>query len=82
MGVCFAFLGIAGTLITHSLWVNVTTQCAPIVITLLSYAQIPIAVMLSSVFLAETPKTSLLIGALFILTTNVVTIINKQRQKP
>jgi drug/metabolite transporter (DMT)-like permease len=74
-----AFLGIAGTLIAHSLWVNVTTQCAPIVITLLSYAQIPIAVLLSSLFLAETPKPSLLIGALFILAANVVTIINKKR---
>lgn len=47
------FLGVGVTLVGHSLWVRVTTRLSPSATSILYYANIPIAIALSALFLGE-----------------------------
>jgi drug/metabolite transporter (DMT)-like permease len=63
------FLAVGVTLIGHSLWVRVTTRLSSPATSLIYYANIPIAIALSAIFLGErlTPRSgagaALIIGA-------------------
>jgi drug/metabolite transporter (DMT)-like permease len=74
------FLGIVGTFIAHSLWVSVTTQLSTIMTSVLSYAQIPVAMFLSMIFLGEVLHWQLLVGALLIVCGNIFSIIFRLRR--
>lgn len=74
------FLGIVGTFIAHSLWVNVTTQLSPTMASVLFYAQIPVAMFLSMLFLGEVLHWRLLAGALLIVCGNIFGIIFRMRR--
>lgn len=74
------FLGIAGTFVGHSLWVNVTTKLTPAMISVLSYAQIPIAMFLSIWLLDETLRWQLVLGASLIFAGNIFSIICRLRR--
>lgn len=74
------FLGIGGTVIAHSLWVNITTQLPPAVISVLSYAQIPVAMFLSVIFLDEALRWQLVLGAMLIIGGNLFGVYCRLRR--
>lgn len=75
------FLGIVGTFIAHTLWVKVTTQLPPTIASVLFYAQIPGAMLLSVLVLGEVLPWRLLVGALLIICGNVLSIVFRVRRQ-
>ena len=73
-----AFLAIGVTLIGHSLWVSVTTRLTPSATSILYYANIPIAILLSTLALGErlTPRTGL--GAAVIVGAGVLGLASRR----
>ena len=61
------FLAVGPTLIAHTLWVRVTTILPPVLTSVIYYGNIPIAILLSVVFLSEPVTTRTLIGAAMII---------------
>ena len=73
-----AFLAVGVTLIGHSLWVSVTTRLTPSATSILYYANIPIAIVLSTLALGErlTPRTGL--GAALIVGAGVLGLASRR----
>lgn len=74
------FLGVVGTFIGHSLWVSVTTHLPPVMAGVLFYAQIPVAMVLSMLFLHEVLYWRLVAGALLIICGNILAIVFRMRR--
>lgn len=74
------YLGLCGTFIAHTLWVDVTTRLSPTSISVLSYAQIPVAMFLSLWMLGDALRWQLLLGAMLIFTANLVSIVFRVRR--
>jgi drug/metabolite transporter (DMT)-like permease len=72
------FLAVGVTLIGHSLWVSVTTRLSPSPTSILYYANIPIAIVLSTLALGErlTPRTGL--GAALIIGAGVLGLVSRR----
>lgn len=66
------FLAVGVTLIGHSLWVSVTTRLTPSATSILYYANIPIAIVLSAVVLGERLTLRTGLGAALIIGAGVV----------
>jgi drug/metabolite transporter (DMT)-like permease len=60
-------LGVVSTLIAHTLWVKVSTELPPILVSAFYYLYIPIAMTLSYFFLNEPMTTPKLLGATLIV---------------
>jgi drug/metabolite transporter (DMT)-like permease len=72
-----AFLGILCTLVSHTLWVRVTTILPTTTTSALYYLYVPISLILSVVVLDETVNLTMIIGALLIVAANVIGILRK-----
>ncbi|HUR79269.1 MAG TPA: DMT family transporter [Thermoanaerobaculia bacterium] len=67
-----AFLAIGVTLIGHSLWVSVTTRLSPSATSILYYANIPIAIALSTLALGERLTWRAALGAALIIAAGIM----------
>jgi drug/metabolite transporter (DMT)-like permease len=72
-----AFLAIGVTLIGHSLWVSVTTRLTPASTSILYYANIPIAIALSTLALGERLTLRVALGAALIIGAGVVGLVTR-----
>lgn len=66
-----AVMGVLSTLIGHSLWVKASTELPPVVTGTVYYFYIPMAMVLSFVFLGEQITPLMLAGALLIIGANI-----------
>lgn len=71
------FLAVGVTLIGHSLWVSVTTKLSPTSTSILYYANIPIAIVLSALALGERLTLRTLAGAALIIGAGVVGLLSR-----
>lgn len=65
-------LGVFCTFIAHSMWVKSSTELPGIITSLVYYLYLPVAILLSVVFLDETLSLKMSLGAVMILGANVV----------
>jgi drug/metabolite transporter (DMT)-like permease len=72
-----AFLAIGVTLIGHSLWVSVTTRLSPSATSILYYANIPIAIALSTLALGERLTWRTAVGAALIIGAGVLGLVSR-----
>ncbi|HYC88239.1 MAG TPA: DMT family transporter [Thermoanaerobaculia bacterium] len=73
------FLAIGVTLIGHSLWVSVTTRLSPSATSILYYANIPIAIVLSALALGERLTPRIQLGAALIIGAGVLGLARRSR---
>ncbi len=71
------YLGICGTFMAHTLWINVTTKLNTTVTSLIFYIIIPITMTVSYFWLGEEMKFNKLLGALMIVTANIIGILSR-----
>jgi drug/metabolite transporter (DMT)-like permease len=71
------YLGIFGTFLAHSFWINVTTKLPTTFTSLIFYVVIPFSMILSYVWLDEVMNIDKILGALFIILANVLGILRK-----
>ena len=71
------YLGIFGTFLAHTLWINVTTKLNTTITSLIFYVIIPITMAISYFWLGEEMKLNKLIGALMIVSANVLGILTR-----
>lgn len=64
-------LGLLCTLVAHSMWVKASTELPGVVTGLVYYLYIPIAIVLSAVFLGEEITLPVIAGGLLILSANI-----------
>lgn len=74
------FLAVGVTLVAHSLWVRVTTRLPPSATSIIYYANIPFAVLLSVVMLGEPLTARTAAGALLIIGGSVWGLMQKARR--
>lgn len=72
-----AFLAVGVTLVGHSLWVNVTTRLTPAATSILYYANIPVAIALSTLALGERLTLRAAAGALLIIGAGVGGLLSR-----
>lgn len=72
-------LGIFSTLIGHSIWVKVSTELNHVVTSIVYYLYVPLAMLLSYLFLNEELGINKLIGAALIISANVAGIYYRSR---
>lgn len=68
-------LGVVSTLIAHTLWVKVSTELPSILVSAFYYLYIPIAMVMSYIFMDEAMTTNKLLGATLIVTSCLIGII-------
>lgn len=71
------YLGIFGTFMAHTLWINVTTKLNTTITSLIFYIIIPITMTVSYFWLGEDMKLNKLLGALLIVSANIVGILSR-----
>ncbi len=71
------YLGIIGTFLAHTFWINVTTKLPTTFTSLIFYIVIPLTMMLSFVWLNESMTIQKITGAVLIITANVIGILRK-----
>jgi drug/metabolite transporter (DMT)-like permease len=78
------FLAVGVTLIGHSLWVSVTTRLSPAATSILYYANIPIAIVLSTIALGERLTLRTGAGAALIIGAGLLGLISRalRRESP
>jgi drug/metabolite transporter (DMT)-like permease len=77
------FLAVGVTLIGHSLWVAVTTRLSPSATSILYYANIPIAIVLSTIALGERLTLRTGAGAALIIGAGLLGLISRaMRREP
>jgi drug/metabolite transporter (DMT)-like permease len=77
------FLAVGVTLIGHSLWVSVTTRLSPAATSILYYANIPIAIVLSTIALGERLTLRTAAGAALIIGAGLLGLISRAvRREP
>lgn len=72
------FLAVGVTLIGHSLWVNVTTRLSPTSTSILYYANIPVAIVLSSLLLHERLTPRIVAGGVLIIGAGVLGLVARR----
>jgi drug/metabolite transporter (DMT)-like permease len=71
------YLGIFGTFLAHTLWINVTTKINTTITSLIFYIIIPITMTISYFWLGEEMRLNKLLGALMIVSANIIGIISR-----
>jgi drug/metabolite transporter (DMT)-like permease len=71
------YLGIFGTFLAHSFWINVTTKLPTTFTSLIFYVVIPFTMFLSYIWLDEKMGLDKMTGALLIILANVIGILRK-----
>lgn len=71
------YLGIFGTFLAHSFWINVTTKLPTTFTSLIFYVVIPFTMFLSYIWLDEKMGLDKISGALLIILANVLGILRK-----
>lgn len=71
------YLGIFGTFLAHSFWINVTTKLPTTFTSLIFYVVIPFTMFLSYVWLDEKMSFDKIAGALLIILANILGILRK-----
>lgn len=71
------YLGIFGTFLAHSFWINVTTKLPTTFTSLIFYVVIPLSMILSYVWLNESMNIEKIVGAMLIILANVLGILRK-----
>ena len=71
------YLGILGTFLAHTLWINVTTKLNTTVTSLIFYIIIPITMTISYFWLGEEMHLNKLMGALMIVAANILSILSR-----
>jgi len=71
------YLGIIGTFLAHTFWINVTTKLPTTFTSLIFYIVIPMTMMLSFVWLNESMTIQKVTGAILIITANIIGIMRK-----
>lgn len=66
-----AILGVFCTFIAHSLWVKASTELPGIITSLVYYLYLPLAILLSAIFLGEQLSLRMGVGAAMILSANI-----------
>ena len=74
------YLGIFGTFLAHSFWINVTTKLPTTFTSLIFYVVIPFTMFLSYIWLDENMGSDKLIGALLIILANILGILRKLKR--
>jgi drug/metabolite transporter (DMT)-like permease len=69
------YLGIFGTFLAHSFWINVTTKLPTTFTSLIFYIVIPFTMMLSYFWLNEPMNTEKIAGAFLIILANMIGIM-------
>lgn len=64
-------LGLLCTLVAHSLWIKASTELPSVITSLIYYLYIPVAVLLSALFLSEKITLGMVAGGMLILTANI-----------
>jgi len=72
------YLAIIGTLASHTLWVHATSVLPATTSSLLYYLYVPIAVLLSFLFLGETLALPQIIGGVIIISASLLGILGDQ----
>jgi drug/metabolite transporter (DMT)-like permease len=70
------FLGIMCTLISHTLWVRVTTTLSTKTTSVIYYLYVPVSLILSVVVLDERVDTAMIAGAGLIMLANVLGVFH------
>lgn len=71
------YLSVFGTFFAHTLWINVTTRLNTTITSLIFYIIIPITMAISYFWLGEDMKLNKLMGALMIISANVLGILSR-----
>lgn len=71
------YLGVFGTFLAHSLWINVTTKLHTAISSLIFYAIIPMTMTLSYLWLGEDMSVNKILGAIMIVFANVIGISSR-----
>jgi len=71
------YLGVVGTFLAHSLWINVTTKLHTAISSLIFYAIIPMTMTISYIWLDEDMSFNKILGAFTIVTANVIGILSR-----
>ena len=73
------YLAIFGTVISHTLWVRVTTRISTIVTSLIFYLVIPMTMLISHFWLDEPMPFEKVFGAFFIVGGNIIGMLGRKR---
>ena len=71
------YLGIFGTFLAHTLWINVTTKLNTTVTSLIFYIIIPITMSISYYWLGEEVRLNKILGAFMIVSANILGILSQ-----
>jgi drug/metabolite transporter (DMT)-like permease len=71
------YLGVLGTFLAHTLWINVTTKLNTTITSLIFYIIIPVTMTFSYFWLGEEMKLNKLLGALMIISANILGILSR-----
>jgi len=71
------YLGVLGTFLAHTLWINVTTKLNTTITSLIFYIIIPVTMTISYFWLGEEMKINKLLGALMIISANILGILSR-----
>jgi drug/metabolite transporter (DMT)-like permease len=74
------YLGVVGTFLAHTFWINVTTSLPTTFTSLIFYIVIPLTMALSHIWLKETMNIEKILGAGLIILANVIGILRKFRK--
>jgi len=72
-------LGVVSTLVGHTLWLKASTELPSNLTAVIYYAYVPVAMILSFIFLNESMTWQKLVGAFLIIGANVMVIFFHQR---
>ncbi len=75
------YLGIFGTFLAHTFWINVTTNLPTTFTSLIFYVVIPVTMIISFLWLKEPMPYHKILGAILIVTANILGILNKFNRK-
>lgn len=74
------FLGIMCTLVSHTLWVRVTTMLSTKTTSVIYYLYVPVSLALSVVVLGERVNTAMVVGAGLIIAANVIGVLHQVKE--
>jgi len=74
-------LGLVCTLVAHTLWIKVSTELPANFTAVIYYGYVPMAMLLSYLFLNESITWQKITGAIFIIGANILVVFEHQRNK-
>ena len=79
--ISLAVLGVFCTLIAHTLWIKASTELPPNFTAVLYYGYVPLAMLLSYLFLGESITWQKIVGASLIISANIMVVFLHKRAK-